>query len=673
MDQSIGAVNAMFHNFFRSLGNLLFAPASHRQLLIGASLFLAIKLLFVSFGAFSMHGPRIGDDSYVYLWFTEQTGFSELMESPGVRSITDFSEKIDVESLDEEGRFSYYRVVMRLVGHPKNNFLHGIFAPTLGTDLSFYQLFWIQEIVISIILSLGLYLLFRAAPLLPAIGFVLPLVAMSIFPGQGMHFLIPSTLSLGFGFMIWAFVLSGKKKPVLLFNIGLLCMLSHTVGIAHAGIGGLIAIVLYAIDRTSFSTGLVNGAALLVALIAYLALVWTGLLETGERLGYTDIGLQYIWGNVTGLGQYMHQFVEDGPAAIIFILFGFFAFVTNARTHIKLATLVCVITATALVSGIYFIQEYDGSVIIRLIVPVMILIFCFAYVRNDVTLREKLTTKQKHQAGFFYCILALASFLSMIDYSLGNRENRWEQVERAELKRSFKELGAGEHVVYLEEDIALQAAFLVGGEKHVSSAASLLRLDREQSEVWLEETPPTVFVTPVPRELMPYRKYDWSLFSHRDYGFPMNSSAKLELTLPQSISQLTVRTATGAGNLIYEVNGNPCEATSHSSDLFADLDLATCAAGTEGDRPLTITGDGFISGFSTGNQKQDVNWPWGENISYRFEYGSWLGFSYKTIESGFDLSQLDETFDLPVFRKYLGRLQPIEDRSGIVFFRLPQG
>ncbi len=193
----------MFHNFFRSLGNLLFAPASHRQLLIGASLFLAIKLLFVSFGAFSMHGPRIGDDSYVYLWFTEQTGFSELMESPGVRSITDFSEKIDVESLDEEGRFSYYRVVMRLVGHPKNNFLHGIFAPTLGTDLSFYQLFWIQEIVISIILSLGLYLLFRAAPLLPAIGFVLPLVAMSIFPGQGMHFLIPSTLSLGFGFMIW--------------------------------------------------------------------------------------------------------------------------------------------------------------------------------------------------------------------------------------------------------------------------------------------------------------------------------------------------------------------------------------------------------------------------------------------------------------------------------------
>ncbi|MGI9394681.1 MAG: hypothetical protein ACR2OY_08540, partial [Boseongicola sp.] len=57
---------------------------------IGIVLFFLIKLAFISFGLGSKEGPRLGDDSYVYLYYSLSVN-NELSGPPVPESLKNFA------------------------------------------------------------------------------------------------------------------------------------------------------------------------------------------------------------------------------------------------------------------------------------------------------------------------------------------------------------------------------------------------------------------------------------------------------------------------------------------------------------------------------------------------------------------------------------------------------
>ena len=86
-------------------------------------------------------------------------------------------------------------------------------------------------------------------------------------------------------------------------------MLTHTVGIAHAGIAGLLVLSRYAMGRIPFRRASIESIGLLCMLLLYGLLFATGIVESGKRLGYTDIGITYVADNLFGLTEFLFRYM----------------------------------------------------------------------------------------------------------------------------------------------------------------------------------------------------------------------------------------------------------------------------------------------------------------------------------------------------------------------------
>ena len=124
-------------------------PASGRQIVFGVLAFFLIKICFISIGFWSMNGPRLGDDAYVYLWYSLSSIFNDLGSSPALTSLEQFAASVPQQDIPAEARDNFYRILLR-TGNIAQNYIHMFLGLIMPASWSFYALFWFQEFFIVI-------------------------------------------------------------------------------------------------------------------------------------------------------------------------------------------------------------------------------------------------------------------------------------------------------------------------------------------------------------------------------------------------------------------------------------------------------------------------------------------------------------------------------------------
>jgi hypothetical protein len=635
---------------------------SSRRLWIGLALFFALKLAFISIGLWSKDGPRLGDDAYVYLFHAESPG-NVLASTPGPESLRAFATEDRVAEADDTQRFFAYRVLMRVAGEGALSGLWAVGA-LVPDDVGFHAAFWIHELAALIFLTAGLGVVVAALPDLRRLWLSLPLVALAILPGQGLHFLIPSVMALGFGMMAWGGALGPRPRSWLLGAAALAALLCHSIGVAHVGVAAGLILCRRLTGATGTRRALWDAASVAAALALYG--LSRGALGVGGVLqhDFTRFGLDLVVPNLASLPRHYGHFLERDPVTAIVAPIGLlllaarersFAFAVIPRHPALL--LGFGLAGMMVVSSLYAIEEYPGEAQLRFLTPLLVLgVLAFASHAN--------WPRGERIRGALFALLLTVSVVGAADYALRNRDSRWPEIDRTALTQAFAALRADEPVLYLDEDFALVGGFAAGGWRLPAYAPSLLALDPEAARQALAERPPQAMLGLVPRSLRTERRIHWSLFRKARYGFDLRRGGTARLAASVPPDGLAIRWEGPEDPSVATPDGRPC-ALRHEAGLWrvAEADcLAALGAGG-----LVIDGEGFVSGLTLPGQPEAVRWPWGGPLSLDYRPGRHPIWTPRAVETDFALAELVARTVAIDLSALLGAMRVTQDTGGVVW------
>jgi hypothetical protein len=177
------------------------------------------------------------DDSYTYLVKTAEMEQCFFQDCPALQ---DLRKQLEISSGDRQTEMEKYLVEGRifLVYHPLFSLLLlGLkqFTGTLGTA---YQILWTLG---PLWFGLGFGCLLAAiwGPIPAGIGLIL--LSTKVFPGNGIHYVVPSNMAMGIALFVWARIISRNGNAPLALIAGTILMVAmHPLG----RIFSAIAIVL---------------------------------------------------------------------------------------------------------------------------------------------------------------------------------------------------------------------------------------------------------------------------------------------------------------------------------------------------------------------------------------------------------------------------------------------
>ena len=204
--------------------------------IVAALIFLVVKIFWVSIPAYSMGGARLGDDSLVYLL----SGKSNILNPTPHQRI-----QLEIRSLgntllsDDSLEFNRARVLMR------NTFVaatpYALIAEAVeGMNFSIKVTFMVLEIMVAAILTYSIWFFTRIIFNDEISALVLLCLSFAILPNQGLHYLVPSVLTLSFGVMLWGKVINGKDHIFSIFLVSFLLMASHQIGLFYLAVAGVV-------------------------------------------------------------------------------------------------------------------------------------------------------------------------------------------------------------------------------------------------------------------------------------------------------------------------------------------------------------------------------------------------------------------------------------------------
>ncbi|HJR79978.1 MAG TPA: hypothetical protein VJ821_07895 [Anaerolineales bacterium] len=207
----------------------------------GMLLFTSVQLTMVVLPIMSRTAPVETDDAYTYITKAAQMQDCFLQNCP---ALNDLRQQLLTPSEKPNVTWIRYREYVRAfsIYHP----LHSLILVSLHTaGLPWEVSYNIVEIVGSLFLSLAIsYWLYRLFGSGPA-GIALLLLAFTPFPGQGLHYVVPSNLAMGIGMLTWGSLLKRDRiSRWIVIGSTVILVLMHPVGRLYALLGILLFIFL---------------------------------------------------------------------------------------------------------------------------------------------------------------------------------------------------------------------------------------------------------------------------------------------------------------------------------------------------------------------------------------------------------------------------------------------
>lgn len=206
----------------------------------GVLLFTSVQLMMVILPIRNRTAPVETDDAYTYIVKAAQMQDCFLQNCP---ALNDLRQQLTAPTEKPNMTWIRYREYVRAfsIYHP----LHSMILVGLHTTgLTWEASYNIVEIVGSLLLSLAItYWLYRLFGSGPA-GVALLLLTFTPFPGQGLHYVVPSNLALGIAMIIWGSLLQRDSHSRWIVIGTVILVLMHPIGRMYALLGVLLFILL---------------------------------------------------------------------------------------------------------------------------------------------------------------------------------------------------------------------------------------------------------------------------------------------------------------------------------------------------------------------------------------------------------------------------------------------
>ncbi len=669
--------------FFAGLATVLTSRSTRDQVTWAIALFFIIKLIFISAGLVSHKNTRLGDDGLAYLWFAKSNFTNELFDSKGVRSLEKQAlelkrpgETVDEAVLRRSGAF-------RVSGHTPSNILM-VFSGLERLNLSFYQMFWVHEFFILIIVTLALWVFFRHENRPRGLLLLIPLLAFGRLPGQGLHFFVPSVAALAFGMMAWGWVGAKKPKLVALFFTTLAALMSHLIGFVYGGMAGILVIFRWLTRQISFKRATIEAVVLFAALAVFVMFRFADLLEPYFGPVAHGFAVEDFGRNVKGLLLLLIKFARhDVVVTALVLLGGSFVVLRLPLTNFyKQITLILFVLV--LVTFFYSAVGFPGEVGLRLTVPLFVIFYCFSgnFFRGVIYHRLKKSGRKAYKkimlvGGIGILAASLFTFGAFVIYTTKNLATRWAQFDRAGIAMQWQSLPQDAHILYTDTELALEAAFLSGGYKFKSSAWPYLETKPAMARQWYAQNPADYVVLMTLRSLQPESRFKSLPLKTRPYGFRLNKNRRLKINIARSafsaVTDIKIKLTESPETLKVAASEN-CQVTLKpvSTGNWYGVQNSTCLTQMDTDiLTLNITGKGFVAGIAVQEIKDNVSWPWGKDITGQFRQKKWISLGKKSVDFSF---AWDRVFAKAEARNLIGLLnrdlEVISDHSGLLLLKV---
>jgi len=206
--------------------------------LLGLLIYLTVQLRLVLIPILNRSVPVEADDAYTYIIKASEMESCFLQDCP---ALVDLREQLTAPTSKEQTTWLRYREYSRafVVYHPLHSLLMVGLHKTGLTWEAAYNVITVSG-VIFIGLAIGYLLYVLWGPLVA--GIALAGLSINLFPGQGLHYIVPSNLSLGIAIFTWAAIIHKKDGARWIMVAGILAMITiHTTGRLYA----LIALALF--------------------------------------------------------------------------------------------------------------------------------------------------------------------------------------------------------------------------------------------------------------------------------------------------------------------------------------------------------------------------------------------------------------------------------------------
>lgn len=244
-------------------------------------------------------------------------------------------------------------------------------------------------------------------------------------------------------------------------------------------------------------------------------------------------------------------------------------------------------------------------------------------------------------------------------------------VGASELGAALGRIETGDHILYLETDMAMQAALIAGAHSQFTSALGLLKSDPASAKSWLTSHPPTVLASVTPRKLLVLRGLQRPLFQSTPYGFPLAGGATLHLVLPAKAQVLFLKSNDQSAISVTNSAGEPCPAGERTQEGWSQVDLSACLQADAGaPNRVAITGRTMVTGLSIVQPRARLSWPWGEAIAYQFTGSAGMFWAPAVVKGDFSLASIDSGFADPLLAPLLPRLEAFDDASQVIFWKV---
>lgn len=577
------------------------------SVLRGALLFfLAAKLLWVLAPAAVMGVPRLGDDALVYLWNGANSVVHPYTQSAAVQDILRLRGETAATSDLDRARA---RVTMRTTGVSASPFALATGA-LLQTGLSHRAVFAWMEAFIALCLALGVTFCLRHVAGPAGTAGALALLALAILPNQGLHYLVPSVLTLSIGLVLWTVVLQQRGGAALVLLLAVLMLLVHPIGPVYV----LVAAALVA-AKAILHRRLGRAAWLHLAALGLSWPLWRGILAASgasepPTTGLGGLSLSAVPVNVAGLLAHLKSLALQQPVLAVLLVLGLAVAVIERKRNGDAFVLAGVLLAVVLSTVLVDIPGYPGELPSRALIGLVIV--CSGLGAGWVLQRMR---RLAHPRRWVALGLVLAWSLQapqFVTLAFANINSRHQIYDSALLQHEIAQLPDGAGVVWVDTDVALMGGLLAGAARLHAAPYPMIGGTASITKA-LDGAAPVFVATTSPERLNGLSSVGaWSL-QPRYYGYDLRRYRRVSVYARGDSGLPHFVRLQGADAAAARVTSGPhaCTVAPAASTQAGWYRIAGCEPRGE----LHIAGAGErvqVTGLSMGPPDPARPWPWGQ-------------------------------------------------------------
>ncbi|MBI4678108.1 MAG: hypothetical protein HY748_11050 [Elusimicrobia bacterium] len=645
----------------------------------GLAVFVVVKCLFVLLFTKASAVPRLGDDSFVYLWQGQLMVSSIEKTSPAVKDIKELWALDDRPSLPTSIFRAYTQMqVSTLYPFSAHSLLTG---GLLALGIPARWAFCATEIIIAILLAVGIAAFLKELFGEGAAGFALALLSVSVFPLHGLQQLVPSVMCLALALILWARILANANPWPGPFLLALALAGIHQIAKAYL-VGALALAVVAALAARDWSSRrwcMIGGMVLALASAFILARPMLPYHPPGTvawDVGTVTLANARInWPAARGfLLEYAgNNLLTLGLCCGGVVFFG--------RCHLTRLGGSVLVLCSAMLAGslLHLIPHFEADLFCRLLVPCVILVagcaglFC-----------ARLVAGRPPAAGWALVALFCLSICHGIQRYAAYcyvQLNKHSAIETRALHAQIQDIPDGTSMLYLDHPSVMIACLLEGAWRLPAMSWAMIKGSGSQ-EKYLSGHPPGMVVAYPYRWLNTLALLGDQTLTRRRHGFRLKDFAGLSVE-GQGLSgkMLAIFVKNDGPGFAIEVDGaadcGPLQVPTHHAGWLSIP--PACSAGKRVSFSLPDH-PAWVAGVSLGPPRSRVYWPWSQErtvVEARFRRP--LGM--QRSEPGCEIApeRLSFDFSFASLLSYDGAsgaaallLRPLEvvsDESGLVFIR----